>query len=76
MWIWEGVICPEPGESIDNAAKQAIALAKVFKAAPRPDKYQYFTIAFNDIELKIYRDSTVKEVVNEYFKLLYGKESK
>ena len=72
MWIWNGRIEPMPGESVEDAAEEAIFLAKTFRAGPKGHENRYFTMAFNDVQLKIYCDTTVDEVLKAYFEERYS----
>lgn len=71
MWIWDGKICPSPGERIEDAAREAILLALLFRGGSKCDErdQQYdvcFSFRFNDTECRVFADSTIAEICEEY----------
>ena len=72
MWIWRGVICPEPGEHIKDAAREAIAICKQFKGDKHTDEFGgypaqgYFEFTFNGVKLLVWTDSQPEEIVWQY----------
>jgi len=71
MWIWGGKICPEPGECIDNAALEACFIARAFRAGSKidPEAQRWdvcFSFKFNDVVLRVFRDSTPEEICEQY----------
>ncbi len=71
MWIWDGKICPEPGEVIDDACRQSIAIAQAHGGGSKldPVAQQYdicFRFTFNDTTVRAFADSTVEELCEQY----------
>jgi hypothetical protein len=74
MWIWDGQIRPEPGESIHDAIRIALHLARRYGAGSKYDetaqKYDIcFTFIFNDTPVRVFADSTVKELVQRFLEM-------
>jgi len=75
MWVWDGVIRPEPGECIDDAVREAKLLADRYHAGSKLDataqKYDVcFSFRFNDVWMRVFSDSTVEELCEQYQFLL------
>ena len=72
MWLWRGVICPEPGEHIRDTAAEAIELCRQYKADPKGKEYAgfpsqgYFEFVFNDVKLIVWADSTVEQIADDF----------
>ena len=73
MWLWEGSLRPEPGETIADAAREAIKICR--KYGDRYSSHQYLNLMFNGQIIKVYAHSTVEDVVSQYFSSL-GKGEK
>lgn len=71
MWIWDGVIGPEPGENIEDAAKEAINIAGRYGGGCQAANC-YFQFDFNSITLRAYPWSKPQDIVAEYFKRIRG----
>jgi hypothetical protein len=65
MWIWNGKICPCPGEHIEDAAQEAILIVKHWGGKNRHPNV-HFDFTFNDVTLQVYSDSTWQEIVADY----------
>ena len=73
MWLWEGSLRPEPGETIADAAREAIKICRIYGA--RYSVHQYFDLVFNGQTIRVFAHSTVEDVVSQYFSSL-GKGEK
>jgi len=64
VWLWEGSLRPEPGETIADAAREAIKICRIYGA--RYSVHQYFDLVFNGQTIRMFAHSTAEDVVAQY----------
>ena len=68
MWLWEGKLAAESGETIDDVCREAIRIARTYA---RPGSvHQYLDFEFNGFPTWVYAHSTVTQIVGDYLKHL------